>query len=162
MTTAPHAAPKNIAATDAALLANLGLLPFASAEFPGIKNSVVGLKPKVTIRLPVPPLKLVRTIPDAVSIPKEVTDGSLLVALTYTSGTRTAIGRMVPVGSGSSASVCGQCSAYLASHCQKLIRAGDGAIAHGIRRLGVSFSGKMVDRPSIVRVVWSKSGSEFI
>jgi hypothetical protein len=32
MTTAPKAAPKNIAATDATLLANLGLLPFASEE----------------------------------------------------------------------------------------------------------------------------------
>src|SRR6202035_5541815 len=32
MTTAPSAAPKNIAATDATLLANLGLLPFASEE----------------------------------------------------------------------------------------------------------------------------------
>jgi len=32
MTTAPNAAPKNIAATDASLLANLGLLPFASEE----------------------------------------------------------------------------------------------------------------------------------
>jgi hypothetical protein len=32
MTTAPDDAPKNIAATDATLLANLGLLPFASEE----------------------------------------------------------------------------------------------------------------------------------
>ena len=32
MTTAPNAAPKNIAATDSTLLANLGLLPFASEE----------------------------------------------------------------------------------------------------------------------------------
>ena len=32
MTTAPNAAPKNIAATAATLLANLGLLPFASEE----------------------------------------------------------------------------------------------------------------------------------
>src|SRR5258708_31393052 len=32
MTTAPKAAPKNIAATDATLLANLGLLTFASEE----------------------------------------------------------------------------------------------------------------------------------
>src|SRR5882762_3063952 len=32
MMTAPNAAPKNIAATDATLLANLGLLPFASEE----------------------------------------------------------------------------------------------------------------------------------
>ena len=32
MTTAPSAAPKNIAATDATLLANLGLSPFASEE----------------------------------------------------------------------------------------------------------------------------------
>src|SRR6476660_6888492 len=32
MTTAPNAAPKNIVATDATLLANLGLVPFASAE----------------------------------------------------------------------------------------------------------------------------------
>jgi small-conductance mechanosensitive channel len=32
MTTAPNAAPKNIAAIDSSLLANLGLLPFASEE----------------------------------------------------------------------------------------------------------------------------------
>src|SRR5580765_8033999 len=32
MTTAPSAAPRNIAATDSTLLANLGLLPFASEE----------------------------------------------------------------------------------------------------------------------------------
>ncbi|MGA8619799.1 MAG: hypothetical protein WB660_14935 [Candidatus Sulfotelmatobacter sp.] len=32
MTTAPNAAPKNIAATAATRLANLGLLPFASEE----------------------------------------------------------------------------------------------------------------------------------
>jgi hypothetical protein len=32
MTTAPNAAPKNVAATAATLLANLGLLPFASEE----------------------------------------------------------------------------------------------------------------------------------
>src|SRR5882762_4908087 len=32
MTTAPNAAPKNIAATDATLLGNRGLLPFASEE----------------------------------------------------------------------------------------------------------------------------------
>ena len=32
MMTAPNAAPKNIVATDATLLANLGLLPFASDE----------------------------------------------------------------------------------------------------------------------------------
>jgi len=32
MTTAPDAAPKNIAATAATLLLNLGLLPFASEE----------------------------------------------------------------------------------------------------------------------------------
>jgi hypothetical protein len=32
MTTAPNAAPKNIAATDTTLLANLGLSPFAIEE----------------------------------------------------------------------------------------------------------------------------------
>lgn len=32
MTTAPNAAPKNIEATDATLLASLGLLPFPSEE----------------------------------------------------------------------------------------------------------------------------------
>ena len=32
MTTAPNAAPKNIATTDSSLLANLGLLPFAIEE----------------------------------------------------------------------------------------------------------------------------------
>jgi hypothetical protein len=32
MTIAPNAAPKNIAATDATFLANLGLVPFANEE----------------------------------------------------------------------------------------------------------------------------------
>jgi len=44
MTTAPNAAPKNIAATAATLLANLGLLPLASEESAPMPVIVVAQK----------------------------------------------------------------------------------------------------------------------
>jgi len=47
MTTAPNAAPKNIAATDATRLANLGLLPFASEESAPSVAEFVAIEPGI-------------------------------------------------------------------------------------------------------------------
>jgi NAD(P)-dependent dehydrogenase (short-subunit alcohol dehydrogenase family) len=52
MTTAPNAAPKNIAATAATLLANLGLLPFAreeSALMPGLEGMSEALRQELML-----------------------------------------------------------------------------------------------------------------
>ena len=50
MATAPNAARKNIAATAATLLANLGLLPFASEELapmPVIEGAALGARSRL-------------------------------------------------------------------------------------------------------------------
>jgi hypothetical protein len=51
MTTAPNAAPKNIAATAATLLANLGLFPFANEESVPSVAEFVAIEPGIRRQL---------------------------------------------------------------------------------------------------------------